>query len=66
MVKQFGLAMLMACMSVLVSTPAFADPGGIPHWASAPEPVTTVGLLLGAGGIAAARWAKGRKRTPKP
>jgi hypothetical protein len=32
---------------------------------SAPEPLTTLGLVLGAGGVAVARWAAKRKsRTP--
>jgi hypothetical protein len=64
MIKHLGVATMTACMSMLVSTVAFANPGGIPHWASAPEPFTTAGLLIGAGGVAAARW-KNRKRTPK-
>jgi hypothetical protein len=65
MTKHMGLAMMTACMSVLVSTTAFANPHGVPHWASAPEPLTTAGLLIGAAGIAGARW-KSRKRSPKP
>jgi hypothetical protein len=31
----------------------------------APEPVTVIGLALGAGGIAAARWAVGRRSARK-
>jgi hypothetical protein len=31
----------------------------------APEPVTVIGLALGVGGIAAARWAVGRRAARK-
>ncbi len=37
------------------------DHGGGHH--SAPEPITVIGLALGAGGVATARWAANRKRT---
>lgn len=35
------------------------------HHERAPEPLTIIGLAVGAGGIAAARWASGRKAAQK-
>jgi hypothetical protein len=38
---------------------------GAGHHGDAPEPLTVIGLALGAGGIAVAKWASGRKSRNK-
>jgi hypothetical protein len=62
MAKRFAVSTFIAF--VMLGAPSLAmagdndkdDRGG----RRAPEPITVLGLALGAGGIAAARWAKGR------
>jgi hypothetical protein len=59
------LCQSMVTVAVMLSTAvAYANPGGVPNH-SAPEPVTIIGLALGAAGIAAARWASGRRSSRK-
>jgi hypothetical protein len=58
-------SMVAAAVFLSAPTVAYADPGGVPHHDQAPEPVTILGLALGAAGIAAARWAYGRRSSRK-
>jgi hypothetical protein len=80
MIRQFVLSSSMAALIVL-GAPSLAHAAYGPWWSwggdddhgkgdrddgkRAPEPVTVIGLALGAGGIAAARWAAGRRSARK-
>jgi hypothetical protein len=80
MIRQFVLSSAMAALIVL-GAPSLAhaaygtgwgwggdddhDKGDRDDGKRAPEPVTVIGLALGAGGIAAARWAVGRRSARK-
>ena len=76
MIRQFVLSSSMAALIVL-GAPSLAHAAYGPWWGGdddhksdrderrAPEPVTVIGLALGVGGIAAARWAVGRRSARK-
>jgi hypothetical protein len=66
MIRQFVLSSSMAALIVL-GAPSLAHAAYGPWWSwgGAPEPVTVIGLALGVGGIAAARWAVGRRSARK-
>jgi hypothetical protein len=80
MIRQFVLSSSMAALIVL-GAPSLAHAAYGPWWSwggdddhdgksdrdekRAPEPVTVIGLALGVGGIAAARWAVGRRSARK-
>jgi hypothetical protein len=52
------LAASITAMVLLV--PAMAMAAGHPHY-EGPEPLTAIGLVLGAAGVGVARWASSRK-----
>ncbi len=75
-----GVVSIIALTTVVLGTPSLAradhdgehgedhdrgDRGGGGGGHGAPEPLTIIGLGLGAAGIAGARWASGRKSSRK-
>ncbi len=60
MPRSLAVASIVGMM--MVSIPALSHAGGGEHRDhSAPEPLTMLGFVLGAGGVAVARWASQRK-----
>jgi hypothetical protein len=70
MSKLLAASFVATMMAVGYSGTALADHGEHEHGGggghSAPEPLTVIGLAIGAGGIGVARWAAKRKAPPKP